>query len=577
MADFITGADLVARGAEGTGAATVLNSQPTIQNLARLAGRMDNLYKTQEMLKLKLAAAKQKEAKLPKQPTLNPITTGGVTGEYLGAIGNQFMQGIAAIKGSKYNQKVSSNDIAGANQEAADAASALATLNPVVQNTDKVIKSYLTDNADYYQLDANKPLEIASRFPTIKQDELAQIQDPAKKEEYIFGKYNQFLQADPNRIVRDVTLYDPRTYNYKGIFGVLDKSISDRKVEVKNASGTGYMNNISEMFDTSKPGRVSLNYDKAIGAISQLPVARSQMEVMKTLAENEAKTKTVAFSTLPQEKQDAIIKDARRKAEERYADSVFVTGLTLEQRKDYESTKQRAESEAGGRLLGEAPPQIAQGVFRFNRQTDLNYYQQGKRVGSRPADYAVVASGETMVMKDPVKIDANSVFLPMGRFNVEDRKSLNAREFKNQYGNVNNLFVGDKSFTLTNAKKVTGMPVFTMRVTDSNTDSIVYEPGDWVPEHMMTATKIRGGKKVPYLEKQNYILADGYVGSPEVNVEVGKDMNGNPIYEKTATTQNFYPDENSKDLVLQAIRNGMKNAPSNIFERAAQERQRKKK
>jgi hypothetical protein len=325
------------------------------------------------------------------------------------------------------------------------------------------------------------------------------------------------------------------------------------------------------------PGKVSLNYNKAIGAISQLPVARSQMEVMQTLAINDVKQTEAYKSLTPEKKQEAEL-NAAQKASKRYADNVFVTGLTLEQRKDYEATKQKAESEAAGRTAGEAPPaQVAQGIFRFNRQTDLNYYQKDKFVGTRPVDYAVVASGEAMVMRDPVKIDANSVFLPMGRFNVEDRKSLNAREFKNQYGNVNNLFVGDKSFALTNAKKVTGMPVFTMRVTDSKTDSIVYEPGDWVPEHMMTATKIRGGKKVPYLEKSNYILADGYVGSPEVNVEVGKDMNGNPIYEKTATTQNFYPDENSKDLVLQAIRNGMKNAPSNIFEKAAQERARKKK
>ena len=66
MAEFISGADLVARGAEGTGAATVLNNQPTIQNLARLGGRMDNLYKTQEMLKMKLAAAKQEKEKQAK-------------------------------------------------------------------------------------------------------------------------------------------------------------------------------------------------------------------------------------------------------------------------------------------------------------------------------------------------------------------------------------------------------------------------------------------------------------------------------------------------------------------------------
>jgi hypothetical protein len=205
-------------------------------------------------------------------------------------------------------------------------------------------------------------------------------------------------------------------------------------------------------------------------------------------------------------------------------------------------------------------------------------YDPDKKVGvKQPADVTVVASGETYIMKKPVVMYANQVFLPMGRFDVNDKSSLNAREYKNADGTVNNMFVGDKSFTLNNAKRVTGMPVFVMAVNDSKDKNIVYQPGDWVPEHMINAKKIRNGKEISYLEKGNYIEVDGYVGSPEVSVQKGVDLSGNPIYEKAATTQNFYPDRNSSDLVLKAIRNGMKNAPSNIFEKAAQERERKKK
>lgn len=580
MADFISGADLVARGAEGTGAATVLNNQPTIQNLARLGGRMDNLYKTQEMLKMKLAAAKQEKAKEPKQPNLNPLATGGVIGDYLGTLGNQYMQSIAAIKGAKYNQKVSTNDIAGANQEAADVASALATLNPVVQNTDRVVKNWFTQNESFYKPTTQTALKIQSEFPGIDPDKLNALPTIEEKEKYIMGNYNQFLQSDPQRVIRSATLGDPATYNYNGTFQVIDKNLVDRNIDIQNANGTARATKASELFkqDPSKK-YVELDYPKAIAAIQNVPQANEQMEYLAAKAVKDSPVLTTeAFRTLPEDQKKKKIEDIAYKAKQDYAADVFRTGLTYDQKADFETTRARAESEYGGRLSAENEPEIAQGPQRFNRKTELLHYDPAKKAGVKePADITVVASGETFVMKKPVVMDANQVFLPMGRFNAEDKASLNAREYKNADGTIGNMYVGDKSFTLNNAKRVTGMPVFVMAVNDSKDQNIVYQPGDWVPEHMMTAKKIRDGKEIPWLEKGNYIEVDGYVGSPEVSVVKGTDLSGNPIYEKAATTQNFYPDRNSSDLVINAIRNGMKNAPKNIFEKTAQEKARKKK
>lgn len=579
MAEFISGADLVARGAEGTGAATVLNNQPTVQNLARLGGRLDNLYKTQEMLKLKLAAAKQEKAKEPKQPALNPITTGGVTGEYLGAIGNQFMQGIAAIRGSRYNQKVSSNDIAGANQEAADAASALATLNPVVQNTDKIVKSYLNDNADFYQLGGNKPLEIASKFPSIKQEELSQIQDPTKKEEYVISKYNQFLQTDPNRILRDVTLYDPSTYNYKGIFGVLDKSIAERKIEVNKETGTGYMDNVSEMFNLT-PGKVSLNYNKAIGAINQLPKAREQMQVIQTLAINDLK-QTDAYRALTPEKKEEAENNAAQKASKKYADNVFVTGLTLEQRKDFEATKVRAEAEAKGRLAAEAAaPPTSEGTMTFNVNRDVDIEKPKldaygkpmmKLVNGKPVvdkekiktenfDYPVRSVGKTLVVKD-FPLSNNQPFVFLSKQTPQDLLAIKARAYSPLGAKESVSYVSGLGTTANSATKVVGgLPMFKRAVQDTKDPNRIWYPGDFVPEYMLLAKKGKAGKAVDYLEKSDYFLPTGTVASPEITSPL--EMGGTVTQ---STMQLFYPDELSQQKVFEALAEGKRQKSGDIF------------
>ena len=146
MADFISGADLVARGAEGTGAAVVLNNQPTIQNLARLGSRMDNLYKTQEMLKLKLLAAKQ--PKPEKQINLNPFATKAIVSKTLNKTANEIAQLYGDAGREDYNQYVSNNDNIGANQVVADVASGLDKVGTTAQNFDNSIGDFLEKNKD---------------------------------------------------------------------------------------------------------------------------------------------------------------------------------------------------------------------------------------------------------------------------------------------------------------------------------------------------------------------------------------------------------------------------------------------
>ena len=318
MADFISGQDLVARGVEGTGAAVVLDNRPTIQSLARLGGRMDNLYKTQEMLKLKLAAAKAEEAKPPKQPNINPFATGGIAGEYLGSVGNQFMQSIAAIKKSKYNQKLGSNDIVGANQEAADAASALATLNPTVQNLDLVMKKNMAQNENYYQFTGDVIQKIQSQFPTINGEELSKISDPIEQEKYIMNKYNKFLQSDANTIVNNATLLNPESYNYNGVFKVINENLKDRAIDVRQASGRENATNTSELFVIDdKKGTVALDYNKAINAVNQLPKAKAQVEVLQKLAIDKAVKETKddpAFVAFTAEEKKNKLEEAATKA-----------------------------------------------------------------------------------------------------------------------------------------------------------------------------------------------------------------------------------------------------------------------
>jgi hypothetical protein len=571
MADFISGQDLVARGAEGTGAAVVLDNKQTIQNLARLGGRMDNLYKTQEMLKMKMAAAKAEQAKPPKQPPLNPFATGGITGEYLGAVGNQFMQSISAIKRSKYNQKLGSNDIAGANQEAADAASALATLNPTVQNLDLVMKKNIDQNKNYYQYTGDVIQKIQSQFPTINAEELSKISDPIEQEKYIMNKYNNFLQSDANTIVNNATLLNPESYNYNGVFQVINENIKDRTFGVRQGSGKEKETKTSEFFVIDdKKGTVSLDYNKAINAINQLPKARAQVEVLQKLAIDKAVKETKdspVFATFTPDKQKIELENAATKAatkaERQYAKEVFRYGLTADQKINLQTTEDKAEKEAKGARLGAVDPaNIVNGVMPFSLSSGVYEYvtKDGKTVmQSTPLDYTVSSKGTVWQDKE-FTITPNSVMIPIGSWNEADRESLGARKYQAPNQAENNLWKQNVGGKAKSGYRVDKMPVFTAFVQDVKdpTGKKFFKPGQFVPDYMIEY-KTPEGKS--WLDPDNYIFASGYIASPEVDVKTGVNpFTLTPTYEKKSTTENFYLDQTSSTRIFDAMSKNIKGA-----------------
>jgi len=579
MADFISGQDLVARGAEGTGAAVVLDNRPTVQSLARLGGRMDNLYKTQEMLKLKLAAAKAEQAKPPKQPALNPYATGGVIGENLGAIGNQFMQGISAIKGARYNQKVAANDITGANQEAADAASVLATLNPVVGNTDKVVKSFLDEHKEYYDLTPQKTQEIISRFPSINPQELSKITDPAEQEKYIMGKYNQFLQTDANKILRDATVYDPRSYDYNKIFAVINKNLATRTEDIKKAGGTGYTNISSELFKIIPGKPIELNYNKALSAIDQLPKAREQVEVLQALAVNKAK-ETDIYKNLAEDKKESALDFIKENTAKKYADKVFAIGLPLEQRRDFESTRAKAEAEAKGKMAAENLPPTSEGAMTFNVNRDIAIekpkldaygkpmmrlvngkpFVDKEKVRTENYDYPVQSVGKTIVVKD-FPLSNNQPFVFLSKQTPEDLLAIKARAYSPLGAKESVSYVSGLGSTASSATKIVGgLPMFKRAVQDLNDPSKTWYPGDFVPDYMLLAKKSREGKPVDYLEESDYFLPTGTVASPEITKQ---DPLGGTITE--STMELFYPDKLSQKKVFEALAEGKRQRSGDVF------------
>ncbi len=69
MAENLSALELVPRGVEGTGKATILGNEQTLNSLARLSGRLDNLAKLRAYTAAKTAAAKQPKTTEPKTYT----------------------------------------------------------------------------------------------------------------------------------------------------------------------------------------------------------------------------------------------------------------------------------------------------------------------------------------------------------------------------------------------------------------------------------------------------------------------------------------------------------------------------
>ena len=587
MADFISGADLVARGAEGTGAATVLNNQPTIQNLARLGGRMDNLYKTQEMLKLKLAAAKQKEVKPEKQPNITPFATGGVIGETLAGAGSQLFEAVKNISRNNYDRQVSMNDHTAANQTAADAASSLAAINSAVSRYDNASKTFLAENGDFYSITPQKVQNILQQIPSLRQEELVKITDPNEQKKYVENTFNKFLQIDPVKILSNSTTYDPSTYNYGGIFNLVNKDIANRAVETKNYDGTATARDASELFrikppKDGKPGSVELDYNKARNVLYKYPKAVEQMQVTVGLAENDIKNNKVYTDLKTQKEKDDKVAQVRKDAENQYISKVFASGLTLDQKADFEATRIKAEAEAKGRAAGEDVPPTAVGTMTFNVNRDVDIEKpildasgrpvtkmvngkpviQKEKIRTENYDYPVESVGKTVVVKD-FPLSNNQPFVFLSKQSPEDLLSIKARAYsplgaKESVAYVSGL--GSKASTAT--RVVGGLPMFLRAVQDSEDPNKIWYPGDFVPRHMLKAKKGRGGKSVDYLEKSDYFLPTGTVASPEITTP--SESGGNVTQ---STMELFYPDELSQKKVFEAIAEGKKLRAGDVFSR----------
>lgn len=548
MADFISGADLVARGAEGTGAATIVNNQSTLQNLARLAGRMDNLYKTKEALNMKLAAAKA-AAKQEKQPGLNYFASGAVLGENVAANGNIFLQGIQDIRRNRYNQKLSQNDIAGANQEAADAAADAVMLNAASKNADDAIKSSMSQMKGFYRFTPEVISDIQSKFPSFNQQEFAKITDPAKKEEYFINNAKNFATIDPQQAIRQATLFNPNSYDYNGILENIQARLQTKSIKVQKANGTGYANNSSELLDNSG----KLDYNKAQQAILQLPEAKMQMQYVSEKAGNDLLSNPTYQAITDPKQKEAKMAETKEAAVKKYIGKVFAIGLERETEQDLTTFygEERAKQQAQ-----EKPLKVVNGQATFNYNGAVYKYDQNRNfVLDQERNYPV-SSATKVVLDNDFKVAANSVMIPIGRWSADDKEALGASKYKSLPGASNNLWVSNKAANTSYAARVK-LPMFTTNYRDPIT-GLNYKAGDFVPDELMekritTAT----GKEEPLIASDNYMLVSGHVADPIVETKAGLDASGNPRYEKTATTQNFYPDYSSFNLLNEQIRKSM--------------------
>jgi len=572
MADFISGADLVARGAEGTGAAVVLNNQQTIQNLARLGSRMDNLYKTQEMLKLKLAAAKQ--PKPEKQPNLNPFATKAILSKTLNKNANELVQLYSDLGREDYNQFVANNDNIGANQVVADVASNIDKLGPTAQNFDNSISDFLEKNKDFYGQTNQVVQSIQSQFPRIDPNEWSKLTTRADQRKYLNDKINSFSQSDPQGILKNAFLFNPDSWNYGGVGDVIRKRTADNQIqsEISTGNTTGRSMTYNELFDIDTQKQTAwLNYDRALSAIQQVPQANEQLgayvAMEKSKVDKDPANSLLSTAELEKRKNDAGVKAAKE-----YADKVFSNGLKLETKRKFVDETKAAEALENGKVRANAP-KVAEGPQTFTVNANIHLHANRKNTnqltGIKNIDYPVVTQGETLVYKE-FPLNPGMPFVPMTMVKDENGnivgtglEDLKARGYNNRNVKDGIMYVsgiGATASNVTNAKG--GVPMFERYVRDSTPghEGEVYYPGDFVPPWLLTAKKMRNGKPVDYLEARDYFLPTGLIASPEV-----KTTNGVGQTESKATMTNFYPDTDYQNRVFKALTEGAKMRKNDLF------------
>jgi len=580
MADFISGADLVARGAEGTGAAVVLNNQPTIQNLARLGSRMDNLYKTQEMLKLKLAAAKQ--PKPEKQPSLNPFATKGVLSENLNTNVGGLIGAYNDLARNDYNQALANNDNIGANQVVADVASVYETLQPAATNFDNSIKEAIESNKGFYQNTQQVVRNIANQFPRIDPNEWNKLTDPADRKKLIAQKINDFRQTNPQEIIQRSLLGDESSYDYSGINQEAQKTLVNNSISSGYSGATSKQSRMTynELFNIDREKQTaSLNYNKARRVIAAMPKAEEQIQYVMAVAGNKVEqdpdNKLKSQAQLEKMKNDAMSKKAKE-----YIDNVFGSNLKIETEREIGDPRAAAEAIEKGKnadeLISTGPiiknrytgfKQIDQelsrktGKVEYIKETDESSINFGKDKIFEE-DYPVEFTGTRFAYKQPKHFEANTVFIPMSRMNNKDQVAMKATKYQNNFDN--NLYVMGRDFEANEGTITKDIPVFVtaFQYYDKKTgEPKVYPPGTWVPRDMLKETL--NGK--PLLDKTDYYEASGTVVSPQVSYDTGVEGLG-AGKEQMATTEIFIPDQQSQNVITRLIAKNKK-AKQTIFDK----------
>lgn len=508
------------------------------------------------MLKLKLAAAKEKEVKPEKQPAVNAFTSGGIIGQEFSGIGNNLFQTLNAINRNKYDKQLSGNDHTSANQTAADNASVMSTLNSVVGNADRSLSAFQKNNENFYTITPNKIQEITEKFASLNPTEFSKITDPVEQENYVRKKYQDFIQSDPVAVIKNSTLYDPRTYNHAGIFSLINKDLVSNKIETQNYDGTGSATDASELFKitpaTAKSNRkVELNFNKARNVINKYPTAQEQMQVVAGLAENDLKTTNKIYADLKtQEEKDNKIAEVRRDAENDYIAQVFASGLKYDEKRDFQSTLAAERAKTMG---AKVPAKTYTGPLTFTPKITRTA-ADGSEV---TANYTLTLPGKVW-QDEEFTIEPNMAFIPLGRFNKEDVASLGAEKYVNDAGTKTGMWVSNVGGETKIGRRVIGMPVFTTTMGDPKHPGTWFSPGDFVPDYMLE-------NQYRLSEGDQYMKIDGYIASPEVNVQNGTDDFGNPKYIKSSTTQNFYPDRNSANDLFKAMERNIKNDKPDVF------------
>ncbi len=277
MAENLSALELVPRGVEGTGKATILGNEQTLNSLARLSGRLDNLQKLRAYTAAKVAAARQ-----PKPTTPDKGYTGGETyavsgifGDVVSADNAKDFDEILAVKPKlDYTQQadlinrfsyIQRQRQTYADNQQAQLASVLGELDKagIVINNDDVqaakqeyLGKALNDaNAEAAKNNISDPKQI---------DKLRQ--------QILYNPNNNFAVFFRNRVLPNVNKYDRNKLGQL----VLD-NVGNTSYTYKGAQGAGTTltkDNIFEQVKTPQGTEFKLNTDLVAAVAKATPYAR---------------------------------------------------------------------------------------------------------------------------------------------------------------------------------------------------------------------------------------------------------------------------------------------------------------